>query len=156
MKVFTRRGALVILAGAVTIAVMGVAPSLNPTNDDVADVKREFYGHVEAAQAGDVDGYLRRHHPQMTRFDYGGGILKEFTSREEQRAEAVANIEGGLFSGLEVRDVHVKTFGGDTALMTFYLGITSPDGATTWTRRSELWVKENGQWMEAHGHWSGL
>ncbi len=156
MNGFTRRGLLAIFAGTVSIAVLGVAPVLVSSIDDAADVKKEFYAHVAAAQAGDVDGYLQRHHPQLSRFDFGGGVLKEFASREEQRAEAAANIEGGLFSMIEVRDLHVKTFGGHSAVLAFYLGITSPGGPTVWTRRSETWVKENGQWMEAHGHWSDL
>lgn len=154
MKALYKTG-LLVMSAVIAILIIGATHNSTAT-DDAEDVEREFMAHVAAARAGDVDGYLKRHHPQMTTFILGEGILKEYGSRDEQRAGAQAAIDSGLFDMIEARDIHIKTFGGDAAYLTFYLVMTSPDGATMTTRRSEMWVKEGGQWMEAHGHWSEM
>ncbi len=139
------------LFAILTFLLLGIVPTSNPTADDAEDVKREFIAHIEALRAGNIDGYLQRHHPQLSNFEGGGGILREFASSDEQRAESRALLDSGVSLDFQARDIHVKVFGDDAAVLTVY--IVNQDGTT---RRSEFWVKEGGQWMEAHGHASPL
>lgn len=139
------------LFAVLTFLLLGIVPTTNPTADDAEDVKREFIAHIEALRAGNIDGYLQRHHPQLSNFEGGGGVLREFASSEEQRAGVQALLDSGVSLDFQARDIHVKVFGEDAAILTVY--IVNEEGTT---RRSEMWVKEGGQWMEAHGHASPL
>ncbi len=133
------------LFAVLSVLLLGFFPTTNPTADDAEDVKREFLAHIEALRSGDIDGYVQRHHPQRSVFAAGGGILREFESRDEQRPSEAST------DAPDIRDIHVKVFGNDAAVLTVY---TVNDGVTT--RRTEVWVKEGGQWTEAHGHASPL
>ena len=147
------------LIAAVTVLVVGAVLSPAAIAQDVEEITKATLEHFAALNAGDADAHVQHHLPEVSSFDFEGGLLEVFESHEQQRASWQDQFDAGFKFNFELRHLKVKVYG-DAAIVTGYVmgTSTSPDGTTqeTTTRRTAVLIKQGGEWKEAHTHISPL
>lgn len=146
------------MKGLTTLFVIGMVLTTVAMADDVDDIKAAEMAHFVALSAGNANGYVQHHSPELTRF-IAVGLGWDFGSLEEQRNQIQTAFDAGSDYNLGLRHLEVKVYG-DAAVATSYVvgTVARPNGTTeqaVW-RRSAFWIKQGGGWEEVHFHQSPL
>ena len=143
------------LLAIITILLLGMASLTITAPDDEDDVRAAVLELLAAQNAGDVDAWAEKVHPEFSIFFYDGDLLSEGFDKNALKAV----LDAGLKFDWEIRHLGVKVYG-NTAVVTGYNAgtLTLPDGTSQQGARrfTEVWNKQGGQWMQVHRHASPM
>ncbi len=127
--------------------------------DDVDDVKAAVQSYFTSLNTGDADAYVQVRMSEHSAFARGE-LLTRFHSLAEQTKLLRTSIDAGEKGDLQLRNLEVKVYHDNTAVVTGYVVGTrpSPDGIRVPIRdqRTEVWIKQGEQWKQVHRHSSPL
>lgn len=132
-----------------------VSPTLGQTPEET--IIAATLEHFQTMNAGDAQGHVAHHVPNVTSFDAAGGLLYVSESRDQEARLMQAGFDAGWRQNYELRHLEVRVYG-DAAVVTGYVaGVdVAPDGTETpvLNRRTAVLVRQDGQWLEVHSHQS--
>jgi uncharacterized protein (TIGR02246 family) len=147
----------VIGLAVLSLGIVLLAVASHHEGDPAAEVVAASQAALTAWNTGDVEAFMPHFHPDGDNFYLTGGPLVGAPTAEGMQA----GYDAGFKPDVTPRDVQVKVYGGDTAILTCYLEgtVTDEDGSVSegpW-RFSEVRVKsDDGMWLIAHAHFSSL